>query len=216
MSEASAPHAERFQDLARQAYAARLGIWIFLGSELLLFAGLFALYGSYRVHYPDAFGWGVNHNARELGTLNTAILIASSYCVATSVHQIRKGRPTMAAGLLVLTLVFGSAFLAVKGYEYAGHFRDGVYPGGHGGFFAGKPDGLKAFYTLYFLMTGLHGIHVVVGMGVLSSLAWRIRRGDLAIARTHPLEIGALYWHLIDVVWIFLWPIFYLTPGAAG
>jgi cytochrome c oxidase subunit III len=214
MSEAKADHLEHFQDLEQQAHAARLGIWIFLASELLLFAGLFALYGAYRAHYPAAFGWGVDHNVRILGTLNTAILISSSYSVATSVHMLRKGRARLAAGLLAFTLLCGCLFLFIKGIEYAGHFREGVFPGGHGAFFASQPQGVKVFYTLYFLMTGLHGIHVVVGMGILAWLCQRILRGKLAVPHTHPLDIGAVYWHLIDVVWIFLWPIFYLTPGT--
>jgi cytochrome c oxidase subunit 3 len=214
MSDAGAEHLDHFQDLEQQAHAARLGIWVFLASELLLFAGLFALYASYRAHYPEAFGWGVEHNVRALGTLNTAILISSSYAVATSVHMLRRGRPRFAAGLLVFTLACGSAFLVVKGIEYAGHFRDGVFPGGHGEFFVGKPEGVKVFYTLYFLMTGLHGIHVVAGMGVLAWLFARILQGKLTPPHTHPLDIGAVYWHLVDVVWIFLWPIFYLTPGT--
>jgi cytochrome c oxidase subunit 3 len=214
MSDAKATHLEHFQDLEQQAHAARLGIWIFLASELLLFAGLFALYGAYRAHYPAAFGWGVDHNVRALGTLNTAILICSSYSVAKSVHMLRRGRPRFAAGLVAFTLACGCAFLVIKGVEYATHFREGVFPGGHGSFFLGQPQGLKVFYTLYFLMTGLHGIHVVVGMGLLVWLLSRILRGQLAVPHTHPLDIGAVYWHLIDVVWIFLWPIFYLTPGT--
>jgi cytochrome c oxidase subunit 3 len=214
MSEAEADHLEHFQDLERQAHAARLGIWVFLASELLLFAGLFALYGAYRAHYPEAFGWGVDHNVRTLGTLNTAILICSSYSVASSVHMLRKGRTKYAAGLLIFTLTCGCAFLVIKGIEYGEHFREGVFPGGHGDFFVSQPQGLKIFYTLYFLMTGLHGIHVIVGMGILAWLSVRILRGTVAVPHTHPLDIGAVYWHLIDVVWIFLWPIFYLTPGT--
>ena len=215
MSDAHAKHLDHFQDLEQQAHAARLGIWIFLASELLLFAGLFALYGAYRTHYPEAFGWGVDHNVRALGTLNTAILICSSYSVAKSVHVLRKGRARFAAGLLGFTLLCGCAFLVVKGIEYAGHFREGVFPGGRGAFFHGQPEGLRVFYTLYFLMTGLHGIHVLVGMGILAWLCTQILRGKLAVPHTHPLDIGAVYWHLIDVVWIFLWPIFYLTPGSS-
>jgi cytochrome c oxidase subunit III len=216
MSEAQADHLEHFQDLERQAHAARLGIWIFLASELLLFAGLFALYGAYRAQYPAAFGWGVEHNVRALGTLNTAILISSSYSVASSVHALRRGQAKRAAALLAFTLVCGTAFLIIKGIEYSAHFREGVFPGGHGAFFANQSQGVKLFYTLYFLMTGLHGIHVIVGMGILLWLCRQILTGKVAMPRAHPLEIGAVYWHLIDVVWIFLWPIFYLTPGTFG
>jgi caa(3)-type oxidase subunit IV len=141
MSEVNAHHLEHFQDLEQQAHAARLGIWVFLASELLLFAGLFALYGAYRAHYPAAFGWGVEHNVRILGTLNTAILISSSYSVATSVHMMRKGRARLAAGLLAFTLLCGCMFLFIKGIEYAGHFREGVFPGGPGVALPENPEG---------------------------------------------------------------------------
>jgi cytochrome c oxidase subunit 3 len=217
MSDATATHRDHFQDLERQAQAARLGMWVFLASEILLFAGLFALYASYRTHYPVAFGWGVEHNIRALGTLNTAVLICSSYAVASSVHAMRKGKGGLAAALLLVAILCGVGFLVIKGIEYAGHFREGVFPGGHGAFFGeNRATGLKVFYTLYFLMTGLHGVHVLVGMGVLGWLLVKIRRGGLAPPFTHPLELGAVYWHLVDIVWIFLWPIFYLTPGASG
>jgi cytochrome c oxidase subunit 3 len=219
MSDASAPHVPYFQDLERQAHAARLGMWVFLASELLLFSGLFALYASYRAHYPQAFGWGVEHNVRLLGTVNTAVLICSSYAVASSVQVLRQGRARLAVALIAFTLACGVAFLVIKGYEYAGHFREGVFPGGQGEFFrenTAQGQGLKLFYTLYFLMTGLHGIHVVVGMGVLTWLLVQILRGKLAPPFTHPLDNGAIYWHLVDVVWIFLWPLFYLTPGSSS
>jgi cytochrome c oxidase subunit 3 len=216
VSDADAPHVPYFQDLTRQAHAARLGMWVFLASELLLFAGLFALYASYRAQYPEAFGSGVEHNVRILGTINTAVLICSSYAVASSVHVLRRGKAKLAAALLAFTLACGVAFLVIKGFEYASHFREGVFPGGRGEFFReNAAQGLKLFYTLYFLMTGLHGIHVVVGMGVLTWMLVQILRGKLAPPFTHPLDIGAVYWHLIDVVWIFLWPIFYLTPGSS-
>jgi cytochrome c oxidase subunit III len=217
MSEATASHRDHFQDLERQAHAARLGMWVFLASEILLFAGLFALYASYRAHFPVAFGWAVEHNIRALGTLNTAVLICSSYAVASSVHAMRKGNGRLASLLLGFALLCGVGFLVIKGIEYTGHFREGLFPGGHGAFFDENPaTGLKVFYTLYFLMTGLHGVHVLVGMGVLGWLLVKIRRGTLAPPFTHPLELGAVYWHLVDIVWIFLWPIFYLTPGASG
>jgi cytochrome c oxidase subunit 3 len=217
MSDGGAPHVPYFQDLERQAHAARLGMWVFLASELLLFSGLFALYASYRAQYPQAFGWGVEHNVRILGTVNTGVLICSSYAIASSVQVLRQGRTKLAAALVAFTLGCGAVFLVIKGYEYAGHFSEGVFPGGQGAFFhENTAQGLKLFYTLYFLMTGLHGIHVVVGMGILTWMLVQIVRGKLAPPHTHPLDNGAIYWHLIDVVWIFLWPIFYLTPGSSS
>jgi len=212
----AAPHAEHFEDLARQAHAARLGMWVFLSSEVLFFAGLFALYGTYRVEHPAGFGEGVLHNTLALGTTNTGVLLLSSYTIALAVHELRRGKTRAAARLTGVTIFFGVCFLGIKGTEYAAHFREGIYPGGSGAFFAthGTP-GLAMFFTLYFCMTGLHAVHVVAGMGVLAFLLWKIARGDVTPTASHPLAIGAIYWHLVDAIWIFLWPLFYLVPGGA-
>jgi len=200
--------------MEQEARAAHLGMWIFLASELLLFAALFALYGASRAHYPEAFGFGVAHGARVLGMTNTALLICSSYAAASAVHAIRDGRGRAAGLLLAFTITCGAGFLAIKGVEYAQHFREGIFPGGAGVFFHEHPlEGLPSFYTVYFLMTGLHGVHVIVGMGILTWMMIRALRGRLAPPFTHPLVLGVLYWHLIDIIWIFLWPLFYLLPG---
>jgi cytochrome c oxidase subunit 3 len=214
MAEHAAARVDHFQDMEQEARAAHLGMWVFLASELLLFAALFALYGGYRAHYPEAFGFGVAHGARVLGTTNTALLICSSYAAASAVHAIRDGRGRRAGLLLLFTITCGAGFLAIKGVEYGQHFREGIFPGGEGAFFHEHPlEGLPTFYTVYFLMTGLHGIHVIVGMGILAWMMTRALRGGLAPPFTHPLVLGVLYWHLIDVIWIFLWPLFYLLPA---
>lgn len=203
-----------FEDLATQAHAAHLGMWIFLGSEALLFAGLFALYAGYRVHYPDAFARGVGGNARLLGSLNTLILLGSSFTAALAVHERRRGRPSRAAALLAATVVAGAGFLLVKGVEYARHFREGVFPGGPAlNAVAGPPPapGETIFHTLYFVTTGLHALHVIVGMLALAAIALRVARGRARPVAAHVVALGALYWHLVDVIWIFLWPLFYLT-----
>jgi cytochrome c oxidase subunit 3 len=121
---------EHFQDLATQAHAAHLGMWIFLGSEALLFAGLFALYAGYRAHYPDTFAHGVHENARLLGSLNTLVLLTSSWTAALAVHQARRDRGGRAAALFALTVLAGAGFLVIKSIEYRKHFHEGVYPGG--------------------------------------------------------------------------------------
>jgi cytochrome c oxidase subunit 3 len=214
MRDGHAARVSHFQDLEQEARAAHLGMWIFLSSEILLFAALFAIYASLHVRFREAFGFAIAHGDRILGTTNTAILITSSYAAASAVHAIRKGSGRLAAGLLGLTFLGGVAFLIVKGTEYAGHFREGIFPGGHGAYFEEHPiPGLSSFYTLYFVMTGLHGIHVIVGMSVLAWMAIRAARGKLAPPFIHPLVLGVLYWHLVDIIWIFLWPMFYLLPG---
>jgi cytochrome c oxidase subunit III len=207
--------AEQFETLAKQAHAARLGMWIFLGTEVLFFAGLFALYAAYRVEHPGGFGVGVEQNTIVFGSVNTGVLLVSSYTVALAVHELRRGRQRMCACLVGATVLLGLCFLCIKTGEYAEHFRHGLYPGGVGDFYREHGEaGTKMFFTLYFCMTGLHAVHVIVGMGVLTFLLVKVLRREVDQDRTHPLAIGAIYWHLVDIVWIFLWPLFYLIPGS--
>ncbi|HEX3344157.1 MAG TPA: cytochrome c oxidase subunit 3 [Polyangiaceae bacterium] len=207
--------AEQFEDLPRQAHAARLGMWIFLGTEVLFFSGLFALYAAYRAEHPYGFGVGVEENTVVWGSVNTGILLVSSYTVALAVHELRRGERRACALLLGVTIALGLGFLAVKTGEYMKHFHEGLYPGGVGTFYATHGDaGTKMFFTLYFCMTGLHAVHVFVGTGVLSFLLVQVLRRRIGPAAPHPLAIGAIYWHLVDVIWIFLWPLFYLIPGS--
>jgi cytochrome c oxidase subunit 3 len=210
-----ADHAEHFQSLPQQAHAARLGMWIFLGTEVLFFSGLFTLYAAYRTEYPHGFAVGVEHNTVAWGSINTFVLLVSSYTVALGVHELRRGRPRACAWLVGATILLGACFLGIKTKEYLTHFVAGVYPGGAGAFFEAHRDpGTKMFFTLYYCMTGLHAVHVFVGTLVLGYLLLRVLRRDLGPSAPHPLAVGAIYWHLVDVIWIFLWPLFYLVPGS--
>ncbi|MEO6603318.1 MAG: cytochrome c oxidase subunit 3 [Polyangiaceae bacterium] len=210
MSEAS--HAAHFESATQQTQAARLGMWVFLGSELLLFAGLLALYAGARLHSPVAFRAGIQHASKLIGSLNTAILLLSSTAVAAAVELLRRGRRNACIYTLLLTIGLGGAFLALKFTEYAGHFSEGIYPGGAGSFFLEhRSPGLAAFWTLYFFTTGLHAVHVSVGLLVLGITARRVSKGTLHATHLYALENAALYWHLIDLIWIFLWPMYYLA-----
>lgn len=207
--------AEQFESLPKQAHAARLGMWVFLGTEVLFFSGLFVLYAAYRMEHPHGFGVGIEHNTVAWGSVNTAVLLVSSYTVALAVHELRRGRPRASALLIATTIFLGLCFLAIKTGEYMEHFREGLYPGGVGAFFQEHGEaGTKMFFTLYFCMTGLHAIHVFVGTGVLAFLMTKVLRRQIGAKAPHPLAIGAIYWHLVDVIWIFLWPLFYLIPGS--
>jgi cytochrome c oxidase subunit 3 len=206
--------AEHFEDLRVQQHAAHLGMWVFLASEVLFFSGLFVLYASYRIEHPHGFGVGVLHNTLALGSINTAVLLVSSYTIALAVHELRRGRQKASAWLIGATVFLGLCFLVIKISEYLKHFHEGIYPGGWGRFFEehGEP-GTKMFFTLYYCMTGLHAAHVTVGISVLAFLLVRVVRRELGDWAPHPLAVGAIYWHLVDLIWVFLWPLFYLIPG---
>lgn len=202
---------DHFESLERQAEAARFGMWVFLASEVLLFGGLFTLYGAYRAEWHHAFAYGVAENNAILGTSNTILLLFGSYLVAVAVNRLHQGARRAATGLVLAAVVVGIGFLVIKVTEYREHFVHGIFPGGHGSYFASAPAGSPVFFTLYFLMTGLHAVHVIVGLFVLAWCAYRIETGRLSV---HGLEVGALYWHLVDCIWIFLWPLFYLLRSG--
>ena len=211
MSDARAVESH-FASMEQQAHAARLGMWIFLASEMLLFAGLFALFVTYRVVHPGGVAEGVRHNTKALGSINTGVLLVSSTLAASSVQMVRKGKLGAARRLILATIALGGVFLAIKFTEYGVHFQEGIFPGGRGGFFAAHPDpGLPVFWTLYFCMTGLHAIHVTAGMALLSTTLLGMRAGKISAEAPQRMEVAAIYWHLVDAIWIFLWPLFYLV-----
>jgi cytochrome c oxidase subunit 3 len=202
--------AHHFPDLAKQAHAARLGMWLFLATEILLFAGLFTGYGLYRFLFYDTFQAASRSMETGLGTLNTFVLITSSLTVALALHFVQHGRRVAGVVCLVVTLVFALAFLGIKAIEYTHHFQEGQLPGQYYHYAAVQGPGVTLFFTLYFLMTGLHGIHVLVGMGVLAVVAVRTWQGAYGPRYHTPLELGAMYWHLVDLIWIFIYPLLYL------
>ena len=209
-----AEHADHFESLEQQAHAAHLGMWVFLASEVLLFAALFALYASYRFEHARGFDVAMEHSLKIVGSINTGVLLFSSYTMASAVLTLREGKRGLTLALMGATFLLGATFLALKGYEYGTHFHEGIFPGGGGRFFVEHPEpGIAPFFTLYYIMTGLHSIHVVIGMGVIAWMMGKVVRGRFAPPADHPVALGAMYWHLVDIVWIFLWPLFYLTAG---
>jgi len=208
--DSSAHVAHHFPDLETQRHAARLGMWLFLATEILLFAGLFTTYGVYRMLYPSAFEGASRLIETRMGALNTVVLITSSLTVALAYHHAQGSRHKLAALLLLITLASGGIFLVVKYFEYSHHFHDGHLPGRFYSYAGLTVPGASMFFTLYFLMTGLHGIHVVAGMAILAWLTVGVWRGQLVGENTTRLELGGMYWHLVDLVWIFLFPLLYL------
>lgn len=200
----------QFENLGKQVHAIRFGIWVFLASELLLFAGLFALYTAYRTEYPDGFAAGVAHSELAIGTINTSLLIISSYTAASALRAIQRDERRTTLGWLGVTIALGMAFLALKGLEYSHHAADGALPGAYYAFRELPGYGGQLFFTLYYFMTGLHVLHLAAAVLVLAWLTTRVFRGRTTAAYHADLEAGVLYWHLVDCIWIFLYPLFYL------
>jgi cytochrome c oxidase subunit III len=203
--------AEQFENIEKQEHAARLAMWIFLGSETLLFAGLFALYATYRTMYPLGFHEALMQNDTLMGTVNTVVLITSSFTVALAVHYVREDRSRLAALFLAVSAAFGMVFLVVKFIEYGAHIRHHALPAGMYTMADVPSGGVVMGQTLYWFMTALHGLHVVAGMILLGIAAIGCARRRYGRNRFIIVENAGLYWHLVDIVWIFLWPLFYLA-----
>jgi cytochrome c oxidase subunit 3 len=200
----------QYDSLDRQHASARLGMWLFLGSETLLFAGLLTLFVAYRLQYPAEFRSASAHANVMIGTVNTYLLLTSSLTVALAVHAARRGRHRAIVMLLAMTIILGIAFDVLKGIEYTQHLSEGIAPGHYYEFDELPAHGAVLYFTLYYLLTGLHALHVTGGVIVLIWLAVRARRGDFTPESHLALELGGLYWHLVDIVWLFLWPLIYL------
>ena len=199
-----------FQTLEQQQEAATLGMWIFLVTEVMFFGGIFAAYVVYRSLFPEAFAGASNHLDVRLGTLNTAVLIGSSLTMALAVHAGQMGRSSGIVAWLLATIGLGSVFLGVKAYEYAHKFHEHLVPGPHFAWHGAEPGHAEIFFGLYFTLTGVHALHMVIGIGLLSWLVRAARRGRFSAAYSTPVELTGLYWHFVDIVWIFLFPLLYL------
>jgi cytochrome c oxidase subunit 3 len=183
-------------------------MWLFLLSEILLFGGMFILYSAYRYKNPVDF----HHASRELevvlGTLNTLILLTSSLTMALSISAIQKGQRKLSACLLIATMCLGLLFLVNKGVEWSGKINHGIYPSSPT--LLARTKGEILFFGLYYVMTGLHGLHVLVGVAVLSVMLVLLLKAKINQTHFAALENSGLYWHLVDIIWIFLFPLFYL------
>ncbi|HTL59025.1 MAG TPA: cytochrome c oxidase subunit 3 family protein [Candidatus Limnocylindrales bacterium] len=200
--------AEQFDDMPQQQEASTLGMWTFLATEILFFGGLFMSYIVYRYAYPHAFAEASQHTIVLYGTVNTAILLTSSLTMALAVHAAQEGRNTALFRYLLATIFFACCFLVVKGFEYSDDLEEHLWPGRH--FRPELPAQAQIFWFLYWAMTGLHALHVTVGVGVLSVIA-RMAWGQKFSAHYYnPVDISALYWHFVDIVWIWLYPLLYL------
>ena len=212
-----------FRSMREQLDAAKLGLWLFLANEILFFGGLFVAYAVFRANHPEAFFYAHHFLDWRMGALNTLVLLGSSLSAAWSVRAAQLGQQAVLRRSLLLTLALAGVFLVVKYFEYSHKLHNGVFWGAAyhptEEMLAALPAALRAapppanlgtFFSVYFLMTGLHGLHVVIGMGLYLWLIARARRGDFGPGYYVPVDTVALYWHLVDLVWIFLFPLFYL------
>lgn len=188
--------------------AAKMGMWLFLFTEVLLFGALFIVYGVYLHGFTWQFQQGSARLSIPVGAVNTAILLTSSLTMALAIAALQRAREARALRLLFATVGCAGAFLVIKAFEWAGKFTHGVYPGA--GFLLEQTKGEIIFFGLYFTMTGLHALHVLVGIPVILWGASRVRAGAVNPERCVFLENAGLYWHLVDLAWIYLFPLFYL------
>jgi cytochrome c oxidase subunit 3 len=200
----------QFDTLGQQKEASTLGMWVFLVTEILFFGGLFLAYTIYRWQYARGFALASRHMDILLGTVNTAVLICSSLTMAMAVHSAAKGRRKPLMGYLVATMLLGAAFLGIKAVEYTEHIRHHLFPGPAFHYPGPEARSAEIFFSLYFAMTGLHALHMIIGIGLLSVLFVLARRSRFSPEYYSPVEISGLYWHFVDIVWIFLFPLLYL------
>lgn len=222
-----------FENMEQQREAGTLGMWVFLVTEIMFFGALFLAYTLYRYKYPEAFAAASNHLDIRLGAINTVVLIFSSFTMAMAVYNTQVGKRRNSIICLLLTIVLGLTFLGIKAVEYHDKYRDHLIPGQliPGNPFhpdvhelrlpPGVPVGnVEMFYWIYFAMTGMHALHMIIGVGLLTVLTIMAWRGRFSPEYHAPVEISGLYWHFVDIVWIFLFPLLYLLgrhlAGHAG
>lgn len=206
--------AEQFDDKVQQHQAASLGMWIFLATEVLFFGGLIASYTIYRYLHYDGFEIGSHHLSVLWGATNTAVLICSSLTMALAVRAAQLGKKKDLIAFLFVTLIFGFVFLFIKFYEEWRHeYLDGLAPALNFTYSGPHAHHVELFMVFYFVLTGLHALHMIIGCGVMTGLIIMAARGAFSPERYNHVEIAGLYWHFVDIVWIFLFPLLYLIGG---
>jgi cytochrome c oxidase subunit 3 len=203
-----------FHSMEQQLEASILGMWIFLVTEIMFFGGLFMAYIVYRYMYPEAWIDASNHLNVWMGAGNTGVLIISSLTMALAVRSAQVGSRRGQIVNLILTILLGTTFLVVKYFEYAEKFEHHLVPGPSFDPALAPPE--QIFFALYFIMTGIHALHMVVGIGLMSVILWMAWRGRFSPAYYGPVEVSGLYWHFVDIVWIFLFPLLYLLGFHYG
>ena len=205
--------AHHFKNAEHQYSSAKEGLWLFMVTEILMFGGLFVGYFLYHMQYPAMFAEGAATLDWRMGFFNTLVLIASSLTMALGIYYLQKNDPKKAALNLAITILCGAIFMVVKYFEYTHKFHLGLYPGKFLDVAAvgAQHANLGLYFGFYYVMTGLHGTHVLIGMGLITWLLIRTMRGDFSAEYYTPVEGVGLFWHIIDLIWIFLFPLLYLV-----
>lgn len=201
---------EHFATMEQQSDASTMGMWVFLVTEIMFFGGMFTAYMVYRHAYPAAWAAGSEQMDFWWGTINTAVLICSSLTMALAVRASQTGRRTMLVTLLIITMLFGCVFLGIKAIEYHGHWVEHQFPGPNFRFAGADSQHVQLFFSLYWAMTGFHALHMAIGVGLVAFIAFRSWKGRYTPEYHNPVENVGLYWHFVDIVWIYLYPLLYL------
>ncbi len=199
-----------FEDAEHQRECAIFGMWVFIATEVLFFGGMFAAYMVYRFSYPDAMALAAHRQEWYLGFLNTAILIVSGLTMALAVEFAKRGSRRGLLFFYFITALLGLAFLGIEGFEYHEKFVEHLVPGAGFRFPGDHPPAVQMFYCLYFFMTGFHGLHMTIGVLLITGFGLWAWRSDHALQRPNLFEVLGLYWAFVDIVWMFLYPLFYL------
>lgn len=207
---ARVPIDEQFETAEQQRDAATMGMWIFIATEILFFGGMFLGYTVYRVSYPQAFAEASRHTLVVFGSINTAVLLISSTVMAFAVQAARKNQRGLLTLLLTITAALGASFLVLKGIEYSHEISEGLFPGRAFHIDAANPAQARMFFYLYWLMTGVHALHVIIGVGLILLFAARAWFRNAFENHDTPIDLLGLYWHFVDLVWVFLFPLLYL------
>lgn len=210
--------AEQFHDPTQQWRADCFGMWVFLATEAMMFGGLFLAFSVYRSEHPQAFAEAAHHLKQHIGALNTAVLMFSSFTMAMADPAVERGRRGLVLALLAATMALGCAFLAIKGYEYHSEYREGLMPllglEFHGEPFRG--EAARLFFGLYYVMTGLHAVHLALGIGIMAAMWVAVLRWRDPSVIIRQVRIAGLYWAFVDVVWILLFPTLYLLDKGGS
>ena len=203
--------AHHFKSLEQQFDAAKLGIWLFLCTEILMFGGLFVGYLIFHGLYPEMFAEGATHLDWKLGAVNTVVLLGSSFTMAIGIHYAQTNQRQKSMIALGITVLCGLIFMVIKYFEYSHKIHLGLEPGKFFTFTDASSSNLALYFSFYFMMTGLHGSHVLVGMGLIIWVMIRTAKGEFSSEFYTPVEGVGLFWHLVDLIWIYLFPLLYLV-----